>query len=115
MNREAAQFFSTAWQAVHAAGHIVRQNWQRPMSIGHKGAIDLVTSVDQAAERCIVERLRGDFPNHSLLAEEETDYQAVKKAIDGSSIRLTARPTSLMATRSFRFPLKSAIDSRRGQ
>jgi myo-inositol-1(or 4)-monophosphatase len=74
MNREAAQFFATAWEAAHAAGALVRESWQRPMSISYKGAIDLVTSVDQAAERCIVERLRREFPQHSLLAEEETDY-----------------------------------------
>jgi myo-inositol-1(or 4)-monophosphatase len=79
MNREAAQFFSTAWQAAHAGGAIVREKWQGPMSISHKGAVDLVTSVDRAAERCIVERLRRDFPHHSLLAEEETDYRGSQK------------------------------------
>lgn len=74
MSQETAKFFHTAWEAVHAAGDLVRDNWQRPKEIRYKGAIDLVTSVDRDAERCIVNLLRRNFPDHSILAEEETDF-----------------------------------------
>ncbi|MDQ3044337.1 MAG: inositol monophosphatase, partial [Chloroflexota bacterium] len=36
----------------------------------HKGAIDLVTDVDRAAEDLIAERLRAAFPDHQLVGEE---------------------------------------------
>jgi myo-inositol-1(or 4)-monophosphatase len=74
MTEEIANFFHTAWEAAHAAGALIRDNWQRPKEISHKGAIDLVTSVDRNAERCIVDLLQRTFPGHSILAEEETDF-----------------------------------------
>jgi myo-inositol-1(or 4)-monophosphatase len=70
---ETAKLFQSAWEAAHAAGDLMRENWQRPKEISYKGAIDLVTSVDRDAERCIVNSLRQNFPDHSILAEEETD------------------------------------------
>src|SRR5215813_5674272 len=69
-----ANFLSVAWEAASLAGALIRNRWQEPKSIDYKGAIDLVTSVDRECERCIVEVLRNSFPNHSVLAEEETDW-----------------------------------------
>ena len=69
-----ANFLSVAWEAASLAGALIRNHWQEPKSIDYKGAIDLVTSVDRECERCIVEVLRDSFPNHSILAEEETDW-----------------------------------------
>jgi myo-inositol-1(or 4)-monophosphatase len=69
-----ANFLSVAWEAASLAGALIRNRWQEPKSIDYKGAIDLVTSVDRECERCIVEVLRNSFPNHSILAEEETDW-----------------------------------------
>jgi myo-inositol-1(or 4)-monophosphatase len=68
-----ADFLSVAWEAASLAGTLIRAHWQEPKSIDYKGAIDLVTSVDRECERRIVEVLRHHFPNHSVLAEEETD------------------------------------------
>jgi 3'-phosphoadenosine 5'-phosphosulfate (PAPS) 3'-phosphatase len=70
--QETARFFQTAWEAIHAAGALIRDNWQGPKAISYKGSIDLVTSVDRDAERCIVDLLRRSFPKHAILAEEET-------------------------------------------
>ena len=69
-----ANFLSVAWEAATVAGALMREHWQKPKSIDYKGAIDLVTSVDRECERRIVEVLRSYFPNHSILAEEETDW-----------------------------------------
>ena len=66
-------FLSVAWEAASLAGTLIQQHWQKPKNIDHKGAIDLVTSVDRECERRIVKVLRNHFPNHSILAEEETD------------------------------------------
>jgi myo-inositol-1(or 4)-monophosphatase len=69
-----SNFLSVASEAAMVAGTLIREHWQRPKTIGYKGAIDLVTSVDWESERRIVEVLRNYFPNHSILAEEETDW-----------------------------------------
>jgi myo-inositol-1(or 4)-monophosphatase len=92
MYQENAKFFNAAWQAVHAAGALIRDNWQLPKAITYKGAIDLVTSVDRDAERCIVDLLQQHFPGHSILAEEETDvsggrdgYRWIIDPLDGTT------------------------------
>ncbi len=38
--------------------------------VSHKNPIDLVTDADHAAEQCIIDRLRRQFPDHGFLAEE---------------------------------------------
>jgi myo-inositol-1(or 4)-monophosphatase len=89
---ETAKLFQTAWEAAHTAGDLIRENWQRPKEIAYKGAIDLVTSVDRDAERSIVSTLRQNFPDHSILAEEETDvagdhdsYRWIVDPLDGTT------------------------------
>ena len=61
-------------------------------SIDYKGAIDLVTSVDRDCERKIVEIIRRKFPNHGILAEEETkiescqsEYRWIVDPLDGTT------------------------------
>ncbi|HLN87175.1 MAG TPA: inositol monophosphatase family protein [Candidatus Limnocylindrales bacterium] len=72
------KLFGVAWEAASAAGELIRANWQQPKTIGYKGAIDLVTSVDRDSERKIVEIIQGNFPNHSILAEEETNLEGTQ-------------------------------------
>src|SRR5260370_25510136 len=69
---------SVAWEATNAAGAIIRANWQQPKTIDYKGAIDLVTSVDRECEGKIIDVIRRNFPDHSILAEEETDVQGAQ-------------------------------------
>jgi myo-inositol-1(or 4)-monophosphatase len=73
MSTDSGKFLETAWHAARAAGKIIAEHWCRPKQIDYKGAIDLVTSVDRASERVIVDILQREFPDHSILAEEETD------------------------------------------
>ena len=67
------KLLSVAWDAANAAGTLIRESWSQPKEVGYKGAIDLVTSVDRESERRMVEVLQQNFPDHSVLAEEETD------------------------------------------
>jgi myo-inositol-1(or 4)-monophosphatase len=89
---ETAKLFQTAWEAAQSAGSLIRENWREPREIAYKGAIDLVTSVDRDAERCIVNMLRKNYPEHSILAEEETDiagnqdhYRWIIDPLDGTT------------------------------
>ncbi len=75
MNGEMVELLGVAWEAASVAGEIIRANWQQPKNIDFKGAIDLVTSVDRESERKIVEIIQRNFPNHSILAEEETNFE----------------------------------------
>ncbi len=53
------------------AGRILAERFGRTsLHIEHKGAIDLVTESDLAAERLIVERIGTHYPRHEILAEE---------------------------------------------
>ena len=75
---EMDKLLGVAWDAASAAGEIIRANWQQPKHIGYKGAIDLVTSVDRESERKIVEIIQRNFPDHSILAEEETNVEGAQ-------------------------------------
>ena len=92
MNHGTAKFLNAAWQAASAAGEIIRASWHQLRSIDYKGPIDLVTSVDRAAEQSIVELLQREFPEHSILAEEETEitgnakqYRWIIDPLDGTT------------------------------
>lgn len=47
-----------------------REKLGRVRQIDYKGAFNLVTEVDQACEKLIIEIIRGDFPQDTILAEE---------------------------------------------
>lgn len=86
------EFLSVAWQAASAAGALIRENWQQAKEIYYKSTIDLVTTVDREAEKRIVEILQQRFPDHSILAEEETavlrsrsDYRWIIDPLDGTT------------------------------
>ncbi len=86
------EFFSAAWEAARSAGSLIRENWQQAKEIYYKSAIDLVTTVDREAERRIVDILARRFPDHSILAEEETavvrsrsGYRWIIDPLDGTT------------------------------
>ncbi|MSQ02646.1 MAG: inositol monophosphatase [Myxococcales bacterium] len=54
MNQELLAYMDHAAVAARRAGELLRQ---RPTEVRHKGAIDLVTEIDLASERCIREML----------------------------------------------------------
>lgn len=52
------------------AGAILRAGFNRKKQIYFKGVIDLVTDVDQDAERFLIGEIQKRFPAHSIVAEE---------------------------------------------
>jgi myo-inositol-1(or 4)-monophosphatase len=59
-----------AIQTARDAGQILLERFGRAIQVTNKGAIDLVTEADVAAERMIIERIRSYHPRHAILAEE---------------------------------------------
>ncbi|NDV24647.1 inositol monophosphatase family protein [Desulfovibrio sp. JC022] len=59
-----------ATAAVLEAGEIIRESYNKPKKIKHKGRIDLVTETDLAVEKFLKAKLAEILPGSSFLAEE---------------------------------------------
>ncbi len=62
-------------EAIREAGSLLAENFGRPQEIEYKGAVNLVTAMDRAAEDLILSRLKAAFPEDDVLTEER-DPQA---------------------------------------
>ncbi len=58
------------------AGGVLAAMFERRVSFELKGEYDLVTEADRASERLVVERLRSEYPSHSVVAEEGSGYDS---------------------------------------
>jgi myo-inositol-1(or 4)-monophosphatase len=65
-------FLAVAGEAARGAGRILRENINGTRKITYKGDINLVTEMDTRSERAVVETLHASFPEHGIIAEEET-------------------------------------------
>jgi len=65
-------WMAVASEAALKAGGILRDNIHGIREITYKGDINLATEMDMRSERAIVEILLAAFPDHGILAEEET-------------------------------------------
>jgi myo-inositol-1(or 4)-monophosphatase len=63
-------FIQVGEDAAREAGRLILERFNTDFGISQKGAINLVTDVDLAAEELIVGRIGKYFPSHSILAEE---------------------------------------------
>jgi myo-inositol-1(or 4)-monophosphatase len=62
---------ATLHEAARAAGALLLDTYRRhSFVVDLKGASDLVTSADRAAEALILERIHAAYPDHAVLAEE---------------------------------------------
>jgi fructose-1,6-bisphosphatase/inositol monophosphatase family enzyme len=61
---------AVAEAAATAAGEIVAAGFERPAITRRNGRHDVLSAVDEAAERVVVERLRATFPDDAIVAEE---------------------------------------------
>lgn len=61
---------TVAIDAARDAGRILRDHYGHTQQIKFKGEVDLVTEVDEASERLIVDRIHAHFPDHQILGEE---------------------------------------------
>ena len=59
-----------AKRAAREAGKIILSYCGKSFKVRHKGAINLVTEVDERAQRCVLREIRKAFPKDFVLAEE---------------------------------------------
>jgi myo-inositol-1(or 4)-monophosphatase len=75
----------------HAAGRVLMEKYATGVTVSYKGAIDLVTEADHAAEQAIVAVLRARYPDHDILAEEGdygrrgSDQRWIVDPLDGTT------------------------------
>lgn len=74
------------------AGQLLKEGLSRPREIRYKGEIDLVTEMDVASEKLIIEAIRESYPDHAILAEEsgrsdqpDSPYRWVIDPLDGTT------------------------------
>ena len=79
-----------ALEATRTAGEIIRGGWDSDKQITFKGRADIVTDIDVAAEKAVLEILTGAFPDFGILAEESqpvagaSPYRWVVDPLDGT-------------------------------
>ena len=59
-------------EAAHLAGQIILDRFNTSLEVSFKGRADIVTDVDLAAEKAVLELIRGEFPEFGVLAEESS-------------------------------------------
>ena len=64
------EFLHAALEAAYAAGRAIRAGTRRTIDVQTKGLRDLLTDVDLAAERAILDVICSTYPDHDLLTEE---------------------------------------------
>ncbi len=85
------EYLRVAVDAAQNASSIIMNALDKPRAYSHKGMMDLVTETDKASEQTIIEQIRRQFPDHSILAEEsgqdtiQSDYQWIIDPLDGTT------------------------------
>ena len=90
MTGDGRSALDVALEATATAGEIIRGGWDSDRQITFKGRADIVTDIDLAAEKAVLEILTGAFPQFGILAEEsqpvagESRYRWVVDPLDGT-------------------------------
>jgi myo-inositol-1(or 4)-monophosphatase len=72
------------------AGRILSTGYEKDHQVDYKGTIDLVTEIDHASEKFLLEEIHRQFPGHDFLAEEsgasgrETEHLWIIDPLDGT-------------------------------
>lgn len=57
------------------AGQILRDGYGKSIEVSRKGAIDLVTEIDNRSERYLVAEIQRRYPEHGIMAEESGEQR----------------------------------------
>ena len=90
MTSDGRSALDVALEATTTAGEIIRGGWDSDRQITFKGRADIVTDIDVAAEKAVLEILTSAFPQFGILAEESqpvagaSPYRWVVDPLDGT-------------------------------
>jgi myo-inositol-1(or 4)-monophosphatase len=69
-------FLDLAVETAAEAGAILVAELARPVNIGYKGDVDIVTQADKRSEAAIIRRISAAYPKHAIVAEESGAHAA---------------------------------------
>lgn len=84
-------YLKIAEEACRRSGAIQMEGLKKNREITFKGDINLVTDIDHACEKAIVDLIQGTFPDHDILAEEgsgkrkDSEFKWVIDPLDGTT------------------------------
>lgn len=91
MQEEGTEFLSVAVEAARRGGEVLA-SWSKRFTVKEKSKSNLVTEADHESQRVIFEIVRGRFPEHGFLGEEEQEivetdspYCWIVDPLDGTS------------------------------
>jgi myo-inositol-1(or 4)-monophosphatase len=85
------EFVPKMAEIAREAGALLREYFARRVKVEYKGDVDLVTEADRNSEKLILSRVRKEWPDHDIMAEEggrvETgsDYKWYIDPLDGTT------------------------------
>lgn len=86
-----SEYLKIAEEACRKSGAIQKAGLEKTLDVQYKGDINLVTNVDHACEKAIVDLIQGTFPKHDILAEEGTgkrkdsEFKWIIDPLDGTT------------------------------
>ncbi len=69
--------FEIATEAAKEAGIVILEHFYSKKDITRKGKSNLVTEVDTSTEKLIIDRLKNEYPDYSILSEESNSSTSV--------------------------------------
>lgn len=85
-----SQIINIAVDAAKEAGKFLKDNFGKISSIESKGDRNLATNLDKEAEKIILDKIKTNFPDHGIIAEEggkenaDRDYLWIIDPLDGT-------------------------------
>ncbi|PSQ56054.1 inositol monophosphatase [Halobacteriales archaeon SW_8_68_21] len=68
---------AVAEEAARAGGALANEHFRSDIDVETKGEDDVVTEADRAAQRVVIETIRGTFPDDAIVGEEEDERKTV--------------------------------------
>jgi myo-inositol-1(or 4)-monophosphatase len=81
-----------AEDVARSAGALLKDRYERVQRIRHKSPRDVVTEVDFASERLVIDAIRAEFPGDAILAEESGQVRRRRGAGPASDRRWVLDP-----------------------
>ena len=75
-SRSGRAALNVAVDAALAAGRVLRDRLHTSMKVSFKGRADIVTDVDLAAEKAVLDLLREEYPDFGILSEESKPIES---------------------------------------
>lgn len=73
-----SSYTNTALGAAKAGAEVLLKYYNGILDVEYKGETDPVTKADRNSQKAIIKVIKGDFPHHGILAEEEDGVNEVK-------------------------------------